>query len=453
MTSPYFPQLSDEMTRRLDVPGPRYTSYPTVVEWRALGAREAEAALARAGDDPLSIYVHIPFCREMCTYCGCHVIVTKNQKKADDYLALVRKEAALVRGALGGRKAISRVHLGGGTPTFLDERQLAELHAILADAFDLLPDAELAIEVDPAVTRASQLELLAQLGFRRISMGVQDLDDRVQRAVARIQTEAETRAAVETARSLGFRSVNLDLIYGLPRQTPESWRRTIERIAAIRPDRISLFSFAYVPTAKPHQRRLPVADLPTGSAKLALFRGAHDGLIDAGYVAIGMDHFALPDDELARARADGRLWRDFQGYSAGRGGAGTIALGVSGIGDVGGAYLQNVKTLPRYASALAAGLLPVERGWVRSPDDERRRAIIGDLMCNLRATLADDELGAFARELDNLRQLADDGLCVVTGGDIQLTPLGRVFVRNVAMVFDAYRGGADARRPVFSRTV
>jgi oxygen-independent coproporphyrinogen-3 oxidase len=455
MTSAHFPQLSDEMTRRLDVAGPRYTSYPTVVEWGSLGPHDAENALARAGADPapLSLYVHIPFCREMCSYCGCHVIITKNRAKGDEYLALLRREAALVRRALGGRKAISRVHLGGGTPTFLDEEQLAELHAILADAFDILPDADLAVEVNPSVTRPTQLEVLARAGFRRISFGVQDLDEDVQRAVGRSQTEADTRAAVDFARSIGFRSVNLDLIYGLPRQTVASWRRTIARIADLAPDRISLFSFAYVPAVKPHQRRLAVAELPTGATKLELFRTGHDGLVDAGYCAIGMDHFALPDDELARALRDGRLWRDFQGYSAGRGGAGTIALGVSGIGDVGGAYVQNVKTLPRYAEALAEGRLPVERGWVRTPDDERRRAIIGDVMCNLRATLADDELDAFAPELDALRPLCDDGLCVVDGGRIDLTPLGRVFVRNVAMVFDAYRGRTSARRPVFSRTV
>ena len=283
-------------------------------------------------------------------------------------------------------------------------------------------------------------------------MGVQDLDPEVQRAVARIQTGEETRAAIANARALGFRSVNLDLIYGLPRQTPESWRRTIARIATLEPDRVSLFSFAHVPSVKPHQRRLVVADLPGGAAKLELFRIGHDGLIDAGYRAIGMDHFALPEDELAVAKDEGRLWRDFQGYSAGRGGAGTIALGVSGIGDVGGYYLQNVKTLPRYAAALAAGRLPVERGLLRSPDDERRRAIIGDVMCNLRTTLAEDEVDSFAGELEHLRAYERDGLCVVNGGRIEVTPLGRVFVRNLAMVFDAYLSRSE-RRPAFSRTI
>lgn len=449
------PPIDEATLHRLDIAAPRYTSYPTVPEWRPLTSADAEEALAIGGANaaPLSLYVHIPFCREMCTYCGCHVIVARHPRKADPYVALLEVEARRVRQALGGRRPVSRLHLGGGTPTFLDERQLGELYRSLAEAFEFLPDAELAIEVDPAVTRASQLELLAGLGFRRISMGVQDLDPDVQRAVARIQTEAETRAAMETARAAGFTSINLDLIYGLPRQTPGSWRRTIDRIIALRPDRVSLFSFAHVPTVKPHQRRLPVAELPLGAAKHELFRLGHDGLVDAGYRAIGMDHFALPGDELSIAMEQGRLWRDFQGYSAGRGGAGTIALGVSGIGDVAGTYLQNVKTLPQYAAALAAGKLPVERGLRRTADDERRRVLIGELMCNLRARLRDDELVELAPELERLRAHERDGLCVVDGGRIQVTPLGRVFVRNVATAFDAYLNQVGKTKPAFSRTI
>ncbi len=448
---PHFPLIDDETLRRLDVAGPRYTSYPTVPEWRPLTTTEVAGALAAAGrePEPLSLYVHIPFCREMCTYCGCHVIVTKDPRKADSYLELVRREAELVAAALGGKKAISRVHLGGGTPTFLDERQLTVLHEILDASFALRPDAELAIEVDPVVTTPGQLDVLARLGFRRLSVGVQDLDPAVQQAVARIQSEEETGAVIEHARGVGFRSVNVDLIYGLPRQTPTSWRRTVERVVSgLRPDRVSLFSFAHVPSVKPHQRRLPVADIPSGRAKLELFRIGHDALVDAGYRAIGMDHFALPDDELAVARDERRLWRDFQGYSAGRGGAGTIALGVSAISDTGGAYLQNVKTLPRYADALAAGRLPVERGHLRSPDDELRRALIGELMCNLGVTVPVGMVAERAR----LRELETQGLCVLEGERVTLTPLGRVFVRNVAMVFDAYLD-RDERRPAFSRTV
>jgi len=453
MKSARFPILDTELVHRLDVPGPRYTSYPTVPEWGPLGSDDAEAALAKAGaaGAPLSLYVHIPFCKEMCTYCGCHVIVAQDPRKADDYLALVRQEVKLVRRALGRRHPISRIHLGGGTPTFLDERQLLRLWDILTSGFDVLPDAELAIEVDPAVTRPSQLELLARLGWKRISMGLQDLDPAVQEAVKRVQTEEETRAAIDRSRELGFGSVNLDLIYGLPRQTAASWKRTIERVVTLRPDRVSLFSFAYVPTVKPHQRRLAVADIPTGEAKLELFRIGHDTLVESGYRSIGMDHFALETDELAAAQDERRLWRDFQGYSAGRGGAGTIALGVSGIGDVGGSYLQSVKTLPRYEAALAAGKLPIERGMRRSPDDDARREIIGEIMCNLRVDLAEPE--RYAAELERLGELARLGLCVVDGGRVEVTALGRVFVRNVAMVFDSYLEKNAGVRPRFSRTI
>ena len=450
--SAHLPPLGEDVIRKYDVAGPRYTSYPTVPEWGSMRSEGAEAALAAAGADPapLSIYVHIPFCKEMCTYCGCHVIVAKDPRKADAYLELVRREAELVRRALGGRHAVSRIHLGGGTPTFLDERQLTELHAILDRELTILDDAELAIEVDPVVTRHSQLEVLARLGFRRISMGVQDLDPEVQRAVARVQTEEETRAAIDGARALGFRSVNLDLIYGLPKQTEQSWRRTMERVLALSPNRVSLFSFAYVPTVKPHQRRLHMADLPSPASKIELFRIAHDAMVDAGYRAIGMDHFARPDDELALAQEQGTLWRDFQGYSAGRGGAGTVALGVSSISDAGGAYFQNVKTLPKYAAALDRGELPVERGHVLDADDQRRRQIIGEVMCRLSVGLTGDEAERFAAPL---RALEREGLCALDGTRLTLTPLGRVFVRNVAMVFDAYLDRDGARRPAFSRTV
>lgn len=449
------PPLGEELVARLDVAGPRYTSYPTVPEWRPLPTHAADAALARAGADsaPISLYVHIPFCQKLCSYCGCHVIVAREPRKADHYLELLRREAQLLRARLGVKKAIGRLHVGGGTPTFLNEEQLAELHAIMAESFTIAADAELAIEIDPSVTRSSQLALLAELGFRRLSMGVQDLDTDVQRAVGRIQTEDQTRSILNTARAVGFESVNFDLIYGLPYQTPASWYRTIERVAELRPDRISLFSFAHVPRIKPHQRRLPIAELPTGVAKLALFRIGHNGLLDAGYRAIGMDHFALPNDELSRAQEQGRLWRDFQGYSAGRGGAGTLGLGVSSIGDVGGCYLQNVKTLPRYEAELAAGHLPLERGFVRSTDDERRRRIIGELMCAFRVELDENDRAVLAAELERLRPFQEEGLCSVEDGRITVSDAGRLFVRNLAMVFDAYLHGHGAERLQFSRTI
>lgn len=452
-----FPALTDDLLARLDIAAPRYTSYPTAPEWSdRFGSADLVAALERAAVDatsPLSIYVHIPFCKEMCTYCGCNVIVAKNREKGDKYLGHVAVELGRAAEHLGRRRTVSRLHLGGGTPTFLDEKQLARLWRHVTDELVVREDAEIAIEIDPVVTSEGQLRLLRQLGFNRLSMGVQDFEPEVQQAVQRIQSFDLTRGMVETARALGYASVNLDLIYGLPRQTPDSWRRTLERVVAIRPDRVAVFSFAFVPSVKPHQRKLDAGAMPAPPTKLELFRLAHDVLCGAGYRAIGMDHFALPEDELSIAQEERRLWRDFQGYTVHRA-ADTVAFGVSGISNVGGAFAQNVKTLPRYEAALAAGALPVERGHRLTADDVRRRDVITQLMCNFWIDLGPDGPREFAAELERLSPLERDGLCVVKGGEITLTALGRVFVRNVVMNFDAYlwRRGA-AERPTFSRTV
>jgi oxygen-independent coproporphyrinogen III oxidase len=446
-----FPRLSPEKIARLDVPGPRYTSYPTVPEWSdRFGPAEHEAALARAAqqpDAPLSLYVHIPFCREMCSYCGCNVVVARSPRKADPYLDSLDRELGLVAGHLGARRWLSRVHLGGGTPTFLDETQLERLWRMIRSRFELLPDAEVALEIEPTVTTEGQLRLLRSFGFNRLSMGVQDLDPHVQEGINRVQSFEDTRRMLALARDLGFRSVNFDLIYGLPRQTPESWGRTCDQIASLRPDRVSAFSFAYVPSVKPHQRLLPVADLPSGPAKLELFGVLHDRLSAAGYQPIGMDHFALPTDELAVAQREGRLWRDFQGYTTERA-ADTIGVGVSAISCVGGAYVQSEKLLSAYEARLAAGLLPTARGHVLSDDDQRRRRAITDLMCNFATTL-DPRL--FPDELDAMTPLVAEGLVELHRARVTLTPEGRLFVRNVAMVFDRYLGKGPERR--FSRTV
>ena len=448
----HFPELSADLVRRYDVAAPRYTSYPTAPMWsEAFGAREYAQALERAAlrEAPLSLYVHVPFCRKMCSYCGCNVIVSKDGAKCEPYLAAVDGEAALVASHLGARNKLSRVHWGGGTPTTLDERQLQMLWKTITDRFEVEPDAEVAIEVDPMVTRREQLALLRGLGFNRLSMGVQDFDPDVQRAVNRVQTVDDTRGVLDYARELGFSSVNFDLIYGLPMQTPASWRATLERVIAMRPDRVSLFSFAYVPEIKPHQRRLPAAFLPIGADKLALFRLGHDIFVDAGYRAIGMDHFALPDDSLARASTDGTLWRDFQGYTIERA-PDTVALGVSSIGWIGGAYAQNTRLLPKYEQAIREGRFPIERGHRLSEDDQRRAAIITDIMCNGRVDLGD--ASAWAYELAALQPLAADGLVTIDGAVVTTTPIGRVLVRNVASVFDAYLRQPE-RKAQFSRTV
>jgi oxygen-independent coproporphyrinogen III oxidase len=449
----HLPALSADLVRRYDVAAPRYTSYPTAPMWNDhFGRHDYERALAQAAarDAPLSLYVHIPFCRKMCSYCGCNVIVTRDGARCEPYLKAVDGEIGMVAERLGKRRRLSRVHLGGGTPTTLTEAQLMTLWRSITDRFTIERDAELAVEIDPMVTRQEQLALLRGMGFNRLSMGVQDFDPDVQRAVNRIQSVEDTRATLDYARALGFSSINFDLIYGLPLQTPASWTRTLEEVAAMRPDRVSLFSFAYVPELKPHQRRLPAAHLPLGMDKLALFRAGHDALVDAGYRAIGLDHFALPTDSLARAVDDGHLWRDFQGYTVERA-PDTIALGTSSIGQVGGAFVQNTRLLPNYQNAIREGRLPVERGHWLSDDDRRRAAIITDLMCNGRVDLGAD-VADFARELGELQVQAQDGLLAIDGGVVTLTEIGKVLVRNVASVFDAYLRQNSAQ-PRFSRTV
>ncbi|MFH0902921.1 MAG: oxygen-independent coproporphyrinogen III oxidase [Pseudomonadota bacterium] len=453
-----FPPLSPELVARLDMPGPRYTSYPTVPAWSAsFGSDDYVRALAVASasaraTEPLSLYVHIPFCREMCSYCGCNVIVAKDPGKADRYLSFLARESARIGAVLGTGRSLARLHLGGGTPTFLSEKQLESLWRTVTSAFAIGDHAEVAVEIDPCVTSRGQLSLLRGLGFNRLSMGVQDLDPRVQALSGRIQSLETTRSVFSACRELGYSSINMDLIYGLPGQQPDSWRKTIEQVIAMRPDRIAAFSFAYLPEAKPHQRRLPAGEIPRGLAKLELLRLAHDGLVEAGYRAIGMDHFALPGDELAQAQEQRTLWRDFQGYTTLRA-TDTLALGITGIGSVGGAFVQTTKSLVRYQTDLEAAHLPIERGHWLSPDDRRRREAITQLMCNCWVDLGEDGQDYFADELRALAKLEEDGLVVRDGAQLSVTALGRVFIRNVAMVFDAYlaKQRDDNRR--FSRTV
>jgi oxygen-independent coproporphyrinogen-3 oxidase len=365
-----------------------------------------------------------------------------------------------VAARLPGRRAVSQLHWGGGTPTFLDEAQLTRCHGIVARHFQFTKDAELAIEIDPAITTRSQVDTLARLGFNRISMGVQDFDDKVQQVVGRIQGEKETAALVEAARQNGFKGVNLDLIYGLPYQTPETWKRTLERILVIHPDRMAVFGFAYVPWAKPHQRLLPQEALPKTEQRVELFLEAVEAFTRGGYRLIGLDHFALESDELARAQDGGYLYRNFQGYTV-RPADDTVAFGISSIGDIGGAYAQNVHKLRDWTAKVEAGQLPVERGAAMSADDVMRRFAINRVMCLLRLDLAEvaQRFGAPARaalEADlsgGLQELVDDGLVTFDGDVLRVEPLGQLLVRNVAMLFDAYLKKAGGKKQVFSRTV
>jgi oxygen-independent coproporphyrinogen-3 oxidase len=451
-----------ELIKKYDRPGPRYTSYPTAPEWTdAFGSGEYLEHLARADGEqgPLSIYVHLPFCREMCRFCGCNVIATHDRSRADAYLDVLEKEVALVAARLPRRRQASQLHWGGGTPTFLDEKQLERCHAILARHFEFTPDVEKAIEIDPAITTKSQIETLARLGFNRISMGVQDFDARVQEVVGRIQGEKETADLVQAARDNGFKGVNLDLIYGLPYQTPDTWKRTLERILAIHPDRMAVFGFAYVPWSKPHQRLLPQEALPKTEQRVELFLGAVEAFTRRGYRLIGLDHFALESDELARAQDGGYLYRNFQGYTV-RPADDTVAFGMTSISDIGGAYGQNSHKLKDWAEKVEAGVIPVERGAAMSPDDVLRRFTINRVMCLLRLDLREiaQKFGPEARaaiqaDLEaGVKELQDDGLVTFDGDVLRVTPLGQLLVRNVAMLFDAYLKKADGKRQ-FSRTV
>ncbi|WP_338864432.1 oxygen-independent coproporphyrinogen III oxidase [Myxococcus stipitatus] len=452
---PGVPRPSPELLSRYDVSGPRYTSYPTAPEWRRDFGPEAlderlRLAGAREPSEPLSLYVHLPFCHSLCWYCGCNVVISKDSSAADRYLDHLVMEMDLVAERLGPRRQLSQIHWGGGTPTFLTESQLERLWTELTKRFMPQPDAEVAIEVHPSVTTEGQLSVLRELGFNRLSMGLQDFDPRVQEATNRIQTPERTRGLLDHARSLGFTGVNFDLIYGLPYQEPRSWARTLKTVLEMRPDRLAVYSFAFMPEVLKHQRRMPAEAIAGASVKLELFRAAASGFVGAGYQPIGMDHFAVPEDELARALAQRRLGRNFQGYTV-KAASDVVALGSTGISDVCGAYAQNVRPLPAYYERISQGRLATERGLLLTEDDRKRRALITQLMCNAWVDLGEDGVRDFAPELERLRRFEEDGLLVRSGTQLELTPMGKLFVRNVAMVFDAHL--AKAERPRFSRTV
>jgi oxygen-independent coproporphyrinogen-3 oxidase len=453
-----------ELIRKYDRPGPRYTSYPTAPEWTdAFGPERYAEHLARANREqgPLSIYVHLPFCREMCRFCGCNVVATHDRTRADAYLDVLEQEVAMIAARLPDRRQVSQLHWGGGTPTFLDEKQLERCHAIVARHFEFTGDAEKAIEIDPAITTKSQIDLLATLGFNRISMGVQDFDAKVQEVVGRIQGERETADLVAHARARGFKGVNLDLIYGLPYQTPETWSDTLQRIIAIHPDRMAVFGFAYVPWSKPHQRLLPQEALPKTEQRVELFLGAVEAFAKGGYRLIGLDHFALESDELAKAQDEGYLYRNFQGYTI-RPAADTVAFGMTSISDIGGAYAQNAHRLKDWSAMVLEGKIPVERGAAMSDDDVLRRFTINRVMCLLRLDLREiaDRFGPPARAAieaslaTGVKELQEDGLVTFDGDVLRVTPLGQLLVRNVAMLFDAYLPKRQGEgKNTFSRTV
>jgi oxygen-independent coproporphyrinogen-3 oxidase len=458
-------RVSLETLQRFDRPGPRYTSYPTAVEFHEGVDQEAyRTRLGLAGErgatDPISLYVHLPFCRHRCQFCACHVVVTPRPEVAATYLAYVKREIDMVAELLGPRRDVIQMHWGGGTPTYFSPAQLAELHGHVRGRFRLDPGAEIAIEVDPRVTTFEHLDACAGLGFNRLSLGVQDFTDEVQAAIGRDQTFEETRALAERARAVGFdEGLNVDLIYGLPRQTVPGFEAGLERVLDLRPDRLAVYSFAYVPWAKAHQRRLEPADLPAPEVKLELYLTALNRLADGGYEPIGMDHFALPDDELAVAAREGRLARNFMGYTV-KPASAMVACGVSGIGDLEAGYFQNEKKLSRYYEALDAGRLPVERGYLLDDDDLVRRYVITQLMCNFRVSkpavaerFGIDFDSYFAQPLQRLDELVRAGFVRLEDDAVTITGAGRLFVRNAAMAFDRYLETKAKTRPTFSRTI
>jgi oxygen-independent coproporphyrinogen-3 oxidase len=452
-----------EQTRRYDRPGPRYTSYPTAVEFHDGFGPDAYADALRAAssrDGPLSLYLHLPFCEARCLYCACNVVITPHTTVAEPYLDYLEREADLVAAQLGTHRPVAQLHLGGGTPTYFAPEQLRDLMGRLRRRFAFADGAEMALEVDPRVTTRDHLEALAEEGFNRLSLGVQDFDPTVQETVRRVQSVEQTRALMEDARELGFGSLNIDLIYGLPHQAPASFARTLREVIELRPDRLAVYSFALVPWLKQHQKLLPEEAMPDAETKLELLRTARELLTGAGYRDIGMDHFALPNDELSRAQRDGRLWRNFMGYTTVRA-PDLVGLGISAIGSVGDTFAQNEKKLSRYYAALDAGRLPVERGYALSDDDVVRQHVIRSWMCQFEVDKADVErrFGVrfddyFASELATLqREFVPEGLVRLAPEAIRAEPLGRLFPRNVAMVFDAHLRAKRGDGPVFSRTV
>lgn len=458
----------EELLRKYDRPGPRYTSYPTVPAWTdAFGPEDYEAKLREAAalgpEVPLSLYAHIPFCAEMCSYCGCNVVISRSREKHEEYVEVLRRELDLVADRLGARNRLTQIHYGGGTPTSLEEDLLLRLWAKIRERFEIDEKAEVAIEIDPVITRREQLALLRGMGFNRLSLGVQDFTPEVQRAVNRLQTVEETEELVRYARMLGYTGINFDLIYGLPFQKLETFEKTMDEVLRLSPDRVAIFSYAHVPEARPNQRRIDPQTLPTGPEKYALFEMARSKLLAAGYVAIGMDHFAKEEDELAIAQKERRLFRNFQGYTV-RPAPDTVAVGASSISDLRGAYAQNLRPLPPYYEAIRAGRFATAKGVHLSADDRIRRDAINALMCNFALDLrwlgekhGVDAAAHLAESLEKLREMEDDGLLRIGSELVELTEVGKNFVRPAAMAFDAWLERLPPTRkgklPVFSRTI
>ncbi len=456
-----------DLMRRYDREGPRYTSYPTALQFRegldpAIYQAAAAASAGALDGSPLSIYVHIPFCQSPCFYCGCNKIVTRQWHRADPYVEDLIAEIGMRSPMFDRGREVEQLHFGGGTPTFLSLQLLRHLLDEIGRNFRLTAAAtrDYSIEIDPRTVDEQYLQTLTEFGFNRISLGVQDFDPDVQRAVNRIQSVESVERLLVRARELGLRSINFDLIYGLPRQTLATFAATLDRVIGLRPDRLAVYGYAHMPRVFKGQRQIKSSDLPDARMRLALLQLAVNKLTEAGYVYIGMDHFALPTDSLALAQRDGTLHRSFQGYTT-HASRDLVSFGVSAIGQVGNLYIQNYKLLPQYTDAVRRGVLPSQRGVTMSADDVLRRDVIQQVMCHgdidvaateARYGIAFDDY--FDASLDRLQTLIEDGLVVRSPGHIRLTSSGRLLMRNVAMVFDAYSRPVDsANAPQLSRVI
>ncbi len=450
------------LLRKYDVSAPRYTSYPSIPFWGTTTSEEVTGWLGKtqAGkDDSLSLYVHIPFCRSRCFYCGCYVVITTKNEQATSYVETVKAEMRLVRQRISDPGAVRQFHLGGGTPTFITPDEMTGLVGTARELFPFETEPEMGIEIDPRTVDGEYLARLRELGFNRISMGVQDFDESVMRTVNRDQPFEMVAALVRRGRELGFRGINFDLIYGLPGQTEATFTSTLEQVRELGPDRLAVYNYAHLPRIFPYQRRLDSAALPGAEEKLALMQLTRRKLGEWGYLTIGMDHFARPEDDLAVAFHEGTMRRNFMGYTT-QAGTDQLAFGVSAISEYQGSFWQNEKKLNRYRQTVAAGDLPVERGLLLSSEDLLRKAVIAHLFCQSWVGFAEMErrFGVslqrhMATELESLREFEEDGLVKLEPDGLRVTPRGRLLLRNIAMVFDPYLRREKGGAPLFSRAV
>ena len=446
------------LIKKYDHSGPRYTSYPTANNFAEFSITDyqAQVEISNQNKRTISLYCHIPFCDTVCYYCGCNKVVTKDKNKAEPYLQRLFQEIDLQAELFDQDRTVEQMHFGGGTPTFLSNEQIIRLSEKLQDAFSFADQGEYSIEIDPRGVDEDTIKSLAKARFNRISLGVQDFDIDVQKAVNRVQSFEQTKAVIDLSRAHGFESISIDLIYGLPKQSVLSFKATLEKVAELRPDRISLFNYAHLPELFKPQRRINVDELPSADEKLAIFKFSMDFLLDQGYVYIVMDHFALPDDPLAIAQQQGELYRNFQGYST-HAQCDIVGLGLSSIGQVGDSFSQNEKDILRYYAALDEGKLPIIKGQVINEDDKIRRAVIMDLICHFQLDFASIEWGFgiqfksyFADELSRLSDMHADGLLQLNEDSIQVLDKGKLLIRNICMVFDAYLATSKTQ---FSKTI